>query len=69
MLCFQEFHCQVICFFPTILLNLLVSMNVMHGLASQHLANNPDAPLGQGRFGSLVPVVVSILKQAWEIKD
>lgn len=42
---------------------------IMHGLAALHLANNPDAPLGQGRFGSLVPVFVSMLKQTWEIKD
>lgn len=42
---------------------------IMHGLASQHLANNPDLPLGQGRFGSLVPMVVAMLKQAWSIKD
>lgn len=41
---------------------------IMHGLASQHLANNPDMPLGQGRFGSLVPMAAAMLKQALGIK-
>jgi len=37
-----------------------------HGIASQHLANNPDEPVGSGRFGSLIPLVIEILKRAWE---
>lgn len=37
-----------------------------HGIASQHLANNPDEPIGSGRFGSLIPLVLEILKSAWE---
>lgn len=41
---------------------------IMHGLTAQHLANEPDLPMGQGRFGSLIPVVVSILETAWPLK-
>jgi hypothetical protein len=41
---------------------------IMHGLTAQHLANEPDLPIGQGRFGSLIPVVVSILEKAWPLK-
>lgn len=42
---------------------------LMHGLAALHLANDPDAPLGSGRFGSLVPAVVAMLKKSWDIED
>ena len=41
---------------------------IMHGLTSMHLANEPDLPIGQGRFGSLIPVVMSILEKAWPLK-
>lgn len=41
---------------------------IMHGLTAMHLANEPDLPIGQGRFGSLIPVVVSILERAWPLK-
>ena len=42
---------------------------IMQGLAALHLANDPGAPVGEGRFGSLVPVVVDMLKKAWNIAD
>jgi AcrR family transcriptional regulator len=45
-------------------LDLLIAL--MHGLASQHLANDPDQPVGHGRFGSLIPLAVSVLRAAWE---
>lgn len=38
---------------------------MIHGITALHLANEPDLPLGQGRFGSLIPVMVSILEQSW----
>ena len=41
---------------------------ITHGLTALHLANEPDLPIGQGRFGSLIPVVVSILENAWPLK-
>ncbi len=41
---------------------------LMHGLTAMHLANEPRLPIGQGRFGSLIPVAVSILEKAWPLK-
>ncbi len=41
---------------------------IAHGLTAMHLANEPHLPVGQGRFGSLIPVVLSILEQAMPIK-
>lgn len=38
---------------------------VMHGITALHLANNPDQPVGAGRFGSLIPLVIDVLKRAW----
>jgi AcrR family transcriptional regulator len=43
--------------------DLLIAL--MHGLTAQHLSNEPDMPVGEGRFGSLIPVVMSILEKAW----
>ena len=45
-------------------LDLLIAM--MHGLTSQHMANEPDLPVGAGRYGSLVPEAVSWFRAAWE---
>ncbi len=41
------------------LTDLMIS--IMHGLAALHLANQPELPLGEGRFGSLIPSVVDLL--------
>jgi AcrR family transcriptional regulator len=38
---------------------------LMHGITALHLANNPDQPIGTGRFGSLIPLVMQMLKKAW----
>ena len=38
---------------------------VMHGLASLHLANEPELPADAGRFGSLVPTALAVLESAW----
>jgi AcrR family transcriptional regulator len=38
---------------------------MMHGLVALHLANEPHLPLGQGRFGSLIPDAVSVFEKAW----
>ncbi len=48
---------------PAQVLDLLIAM--MHGLTALHLANEPHLPLGQGRFGSLIPAAVSLLNKAW----
>ncbi len=41
---------------------------IMHGLASQHLANEPHLPTGSGRFGGLIPTAVDVLRAAWSPK-
>jgi AcrR family transcriptional regulator len=38
---------------------------VLHGLMSTHMANEPQLPAGSGRFGSLVPMAVTVLRAAW----
>ena len=38
---------------------------IMHGLTALHLANEPEAPAGEGRFGSLIPAVMEVLEKAW----
>jgi AcrR family transcriptional regulator len=42
-----------------------VIIAMMHGLTALHLANEPHLPVGQGRFGMLIPAVISILDSAW----
>jgi AcrR family transcriptional regulator len=44
--------------------DLLIAM--MHGLTSQHMANEPDLPVGSGRYGSLIPDAVALFRAAWE---
>ncbi|GAB4433041.1 MAG: hypothetical protein OHK0015_21340 [Chloroflexi bacterium OHK40] len=48
---------------PEQLINLLIA--IMHGLTAQHMANDPHLPLGQGRFGSLIPAALAVLNKAW----
>ena len=38
---------------------------IMHGLTALHMANEPHLPLGQGRFGALIPAALSLLDKAW----
>jgi AcrR family transcriptional regulator len=38
---------------------------IAEGIASAHIANEPDLPIGEGRFGSLVPDAVSLIELAW----
>jgi AcrR family transcriptional regulator len=44
--------------------NLIIALT--HGVTSQHLANEPELPLGAGRFGSLIPIIIELLRRAWE---
>ncbi|MBL8132769.1 MAG: TetR/AcrR family transcriptional regulator [Anaerolineae bacterium] len=39
---------------------------LQHGITALHLANNPELPVGQGRFGSLIPLVIDMMRIAWE---
>jgi AcrR family transcriptional regulator len=48
---------------PEAMFDLFVS--ITHGLASQHLANDPQRPVGRGRFGGLIPQAVGVLRAAW----
>ena len=43
--------------------NLIIAL--IHGITAQHLANEPHLPAGSGRFGSLIPVVLELLRKAW----
>ncbi|MBZ0282880.1 MAG: TetR/AcrR family transcriptional regulator [Anaerolineae bacterium] len=50
-------------FSPEVTMNLVIAL--MHGVASQHLANEPELPLSSGRFGSLIPIIIELLRNAW----
>jgi AcrR family transcriptional regulator len=41
---------------------------LMAGLTALHLANEPHLPMGEGRFGSLIPAAVALLRTAWTPK-
>ncbi len=43
--------------------DLIIAM--MHGITAMHLSNEPELPAGQGRFGSLIPAVITLLEKAW----
>ncbi len=43
------------------IVNLVIA--VSHGLTAMQLANEPQSPIGQGRFGSLIPVALSMLEK------
>jgi len=38
---------------------------VMHGLTALHMANEPELPVGQGRFGGLISAAVALFESAW----
>lgn len=38
---------------------------IQHGIVALHLANSPELPLGQGRYGGMVPLMIAMLKAAW----
>jgi AcrR family transcriptional regulator len=39
---------------------------MMHGLTALHMANEPELPVGSGRFGSLIPATLALFHAAWE---
>jgi AcrR family transcriptional regulator len=43
-----------------------LTIAMFHGLASQHLANEPELPIGSGRFGSLIPAAEALFRAAWD---
>lgn len=48
---------------PEKVANLVIAL--AHGLTAMHMSNEPELPLGQGRFGALIPAAVSALEKAW----
>jgi AcrR family transcriptional regulator len=49
---------------PTVVRDLFLAM--LDGLTRQHLANEPDAPIGSGRYGGLVPAAIAVFRSAWQ---
>jgi AcrR family transcriptional regulator len=48
---------------PEQIADLVIAMT--HGLTALHMANEPHLPLGQGRFGALIPAALNVLDKAW----
>ena len=48
---------------PDQALDLFIAM--MHGLASQHRANEPHLPVGSGRFGGLIGPAMALFQTSW----
>lgn len=48
------------------IVNLVIA--VAHGLTSLHVANEPQTPVDQARFGSLIPAAVSMLERTLALK-
>jgi AcrR family transcriptional regulator len=44
--------------------DLLIGM--IHGLTAHHMANEPDLPIGTGRFGSLIPASLALFRATWD---
>ena len=47
--------------------DLLIAM--MHGLTSQHLANDADAPPGGGRYGGLIAPALALFRASWTPRE
>jgi AcrR family transcriptional regulator len=47
--------------------DLIIAM--MHGLTSQHMANEPGLPVGTGRYGGLIPAAIALFQAAWEARQ
>lgn len=37
-----------------------------HGLTALHMANEPELPVGVGRFGSLIPAAMVLFQASWD---
>jgi AcrR family transcriptional regulator len=44
--------------------DLLIGM--IHGLTAQHMANEPELPIGSGRFGGQIPAAVALFRAKWD---
>ena len=43
-----------------------LTLAMQHGLAALHLANDPDLPIGSGRFGGLIDAAIELFQRAWD---
>lgn len=46
-----------------------LAIAMIHGLTAQQVANDPEAPLGTGRYGSLVPTALALFRTSWEPRE
>jgi hypothetical protein len=46
-----------------------LTIALMHGLTAQQMANEPEAADGSGRYGSLVPAALAMLRASWEPRE
>jgi AcrR family transcriptional regulator len=44
--------------------DLLIGM--IHGLTAHHMANEPELPVGSGRFGSQIPAAITLFRAKWD---
>jgi AcrR family transcriptional regulator len=44
--------------------DLLIGM--IHGLTAHHMANEPELPVGSGRFGSQIPAAIALFRAKWD---
>ncbi|HKH83283.1 MAG TPA: hypothetical protein VKA25_06350, partial [Gemmatimonadales bacterium] len=49
---------------PTDVRDLFLAM--LDGLTRQHVANEPETPIGSGRYGGLVPAAIAVFRTAWQ---
>ena len=49
---------------PTEVRDLFLAM--LDGLTRQHVANEPDTPIGSGRYGGLIPAAISLFRSTWQ---
>jgi AcrR family transcriptional regulator len=47
--------------------DLLIGM--IHGLTAHHMANEPDLPVGSGRFGSQIPTAIALFRAKWDPRE
>jgi AcrR family transcriptional regulator len=49
---------------PTEVRDLYLAM--LDGLTRQHVANEPETPIGSGRYGGLIPAAIALFRSAWQ---
>jgi AcrR family transcriptional regulator len=47
--------------------DIIIALN--HGLTELHLANNPELPVGEGRYGGIIHQSVDVLLKAWSAQQ